>query len=54
MLDEQVFKPLSVLKDNPGFAKLDWFTQFRLTTSLDRIGLKKLLGGLLLYNFIFS
>ena len=26
MLDKQGFKLLSVLKDDPGFAKLNWFT----------------------------
>ena len=28
--DEQGFKPLSLLKDDPGFATLNWFTQFRI------------------------
>ena len=36
MLDERGFKPLSVLKDNPGFAKLNWFSQFRLKTLLEK------------------
>ena len=36
MLDKRGFKPLSVLKDNPSFAKLNWFSQFRLKTSLEK------------------
>ena len=36
MLDERGFKPLSVLKNNPGFAKLNWFDQFMLKTSLGK------------------
>ena len=35
MLDEQGFKPLSVLKDDSGFAKLNWFSHFRLKTPLE-------------------
>ena len=39
MLDEQGFKPLlSVLKDDPGFARLNWFTYFRLKTTLEKFG----------------
>ena len=29
MLDEHRFKSLSVLKDDPGFKNLDWFTYFK-------------------------
>ena len=36
MLDENGIKPLSVLKDDPGFAKLNWFSLFRLKTSLEK------------------
>ena len=36
MLDEQGFKPLSVLKDDPSFSKLNWFTHFRLKTTLEK------------------
>ena len=32
MLDKRGFKPLSVLKDDPGFANLNWFSHFRLKT----------------------
>ena len=38
VLDEKGFKPLSVLKDDPGFAKLNWFTYFRLKTTLENFG----------------
>ena len=34
--DEQVFKSLSVLKDDPGFAKLNWFSHFRLNISMEK------------------
>ena len=37
-LDEQGFKPLSVLKDDPGFAHLIWFTYFRLKTLVEKFG----------------
>ena len=37
MLDEQGFKPLSILKDDPGLAKLNWFTYFRLKTTLKKL-----------------
>ena len=36
MLDENGIKPLSVLKDDPGFAKLNWFSLFRLKTPLEK------------------
>ena len=36
MLDEHGIKPLSVLKDNPGFAKINWFSHFRLKTPLEK------------------
>ena len=36
MLDERGFKPLSVQKDDPGFAKLNWFSHFRLKTPLEK------------------
>ena len=36
MLDEQGFKPLSALKDDPSFAKLNWFAYFKLKTSLEK------------------
>ena len=36
MLDERGFKPLSMLKDDPGFAKLNWFSLFRLKTPLEK------------------
>ena len=36
MLDENGVKPLSVLKDDPGFAKLNWFSLFRLKTPLEK------------------
>ena len=36
MLDERGFKQLSVLKDDPGLAKLNWFSHFRLKTSLEK------------------
>ena len=36
MLDENRIKPLSVLKDDPGFAKLNWFSLFRLKTPLEK------------------
>ena len=36
MLDEQGLKPISVLKDDPGFAKLNWFSLFRLKTPLEK------------------
>ena len=36
MLDENEIKPLSVLKDDPGFAKLNWFSLFRLKTPLEK------------------
>ena len=39
MLDEQGFKPLSVLKDDLGFAKLNWFTYFGLKTKFEKIWL---------------
>ena len=31
-------KPLNVLKDDPGFTKLNWFTYFRLETTLVKCG----------------
>ena len=37
MLDEQGFKLLSVLKDDPGFAKFQWFTYFRLRTAVEKL-----------------
>ena len=40
MLDEQGFKPLSMLKDDPGFAKLNWFTHFRLKTILEKLSIR--------------
>ena len=40
MLDEQCFKPLSVIKENPGFAKLNWFTYFRLKTTLKKLSIR--------------
>ena len=36
MLDERGFKPLRMLKDDPGFAKLNWFTHLRLKTPLEK------------------
>ena len=36
MLDERGFKHLSMLKDDPGFAKLNWFIHFRLKTSPEK------------------
>ena len=36
MLDENGLKPLSALKDDPGFAKLNWFCLFRLKTPLEK------------------
>ena len=36
MLDKQGLKPISVLKDDPGFAKLNWFSLLRLTTPLEK------------------
>lgn len=36
MLDEQGFKPLCVLKGDLGIAKLNWFTYFRLKTTLEK------------------
>ena len=36
MLDENGVKPLSVLKDDPGFTKLNWFSLFRLKTPLEK------------------
>ena len=41
MLDEQGLKTLSVLKDDPGFAKINWFSYFRLKTSLDMFSNRK-------------
>ena len=38
MLDEQSFIPLRVLKDDPGLAKLNWFTYFILKTTLEKLG----------------
>ena len=38
MIVVQGFKPLSVLNDDPGFAKLNWFTYFRLKTTLEKFG----------------
>ena len=35
MFDERGFKPLSVLKNDPGFTKLNWFSHFRLKTPLE-------------------
>ena len=37
MPDGQGFKPLSVLKDDPRFTKLNWFTYFRLKTTLEKL-----------------
>ena len=36
MLDERGLKNISVLKDDPGFAKLNWFSHFRLKTPLEK------------------
>ena len=36
MLGERDFKPLSVLKNDPGFVKLNWFSHFRLKTPLEK------------------
>ena len=36
MLDEKGFKPLSALKKDQGFAKLNWFSLFRLKTPLEK------------------
>ena len=36
MLAENGIKPLSVLKDDSGFAKLNWFSMFRLKTPLEK------------------
>jgi len=36
MLDENGIKPLNVLKDDPGFTKLKWFSLFRLKTPLEK------------------
>ena len=36
MLDENGVKLLNVLKDDPGFAKLNWFSLFRLKTPLEK------------------
>ena len=40
MLDEQGFKLLSMLKDDPGFAKLNWFTHFRLKTTWEKLSIR--------------
>ena len=37
MLDENGIKPLNVLKDDPEFAKLNWFSLFRLKTPLEKL-----------------
>ena len=37
MLDENGIKPLNVLKDDPGFAKPNWFSLFRLKTPLEKL-----------------
>ena len=42
MLDENGFKPSSVLKDDPGFAKLKWFSHFRLKTTLEKLSTRNL------------
>ena len=36
-LDEKEFKPLSMLKDDPSFAKLNWFSHFRLKIALGQL-----------------
>ena len=36
MLDENGVKPLNVLMDDPDFAKLNWFSLFRLKTPLEK------------------
>ena len=36
MLDEQGLKPISALKDDPGFTKLNWFSLLRLKTPLKK------------------
>jgi len=36
MLDERGFKNLSVLKKDPGYAKLNWFSHFRLKSPLEK------------------
>ena len=36
MADEQGFKQLSAMKDDPGFANLNWFTYFRLKATLEK------------------
>jgi len=36
MLDKQGFKLLSVLKDDPRFARLNWFIFFRLKTTMEK------------------
>ena len=38
MLDENRIKPISVLKDDHGFAKLNLFSLFRLKTPLEKFG----------------
>ena len=38
MIDEQGFKPFSVLKDDPRFDKLNWFTYFKFKTILEKFG----------------
>ena len=40
MLDENGFKPLSALKDDQGFAKLNWFSHFRLKTPLEKFSIR--------------
>ena len=40
MLDEQGFKMLTMLKYDPGFAKLNWFTHFRLKTTLEKLSIR--------------
>ena len=36
MLDENGIKPLRVLKDDAAFAKLNWFSLFRLKTPFEK------------------
>lgn len=41
MLDENRIKPLSLLKDDPGFAQPKWFSLFRLKTPLEKFSSKQ-------------
>ena len=40
MLDENGIKPLNVLKDDLGFAKLNWFSLFRLKSPLEKFSIR--------------